>query len=84
MNEMEGKQREYALRDKLETSLIKLRRLISMEAHNIAYPCYNISFKYVEGEGLLMGFNSDIAVSSGSACTSASRTILCAKSSWSW
>src|SRR5205814_1230708 len=27
---------------------------------------------YVEGEGLLMGFNKNIAVSSGSACTSAS------------
>jgi len=32
----------------------------------------NISFKYVEGEGLMMGFNKDIALSSGSACTSAS------------
>jgi cysteine desulfurase len=32
----------------------------------------NISFKYVEGEGLLMGFNKNIALSSGSACTSAS------------
>ena len=31
----------------------------------------NISFKYVEGEGLMMAFK-DIAVSSGSACTSAS------------
>ena len=31
----------------------------------------NISFKYVEGEGLMMAM-SDLAVSSGSACTSAS------------
>ncbi|MCS7074845.1 MAG: aminotransferase class V-fold PLP-dependent enzyme, partial [Bacteroidia bacterium] len=31
----------------------------------------NMSFKYVEGEGLIMGIK-DIAVSSGSACTSAS------------
>ncbi len=31
----------------------------------------NISFAYVEGEGLMMGIK-DVAVSSGSACTSAS------------
>ena len=31
----------------------------------------NISFKYVEGEGLMMAMK-DLAVSSGSACTSAS------------
>jgi len=32
----------------------------------------NLSFAHAESEGLMMGFNKNVAVSSGSACTSAS------------
>jgi cysteine desulfurase len=31
----------------------------------------NISFAYVEGESVLMGLNKEVALASGSACTSA-------------
>jgi cysteine desulfurase len=61
------------LRDKLETALLGLEEAYvngSVE-HRLPHVS-NISFKYVEGEGLMMGFNKDIALSSGSACTSAS------------
>ncbi len=60
------------MRDKLEKALLKLEESYvngSVE-HRLPHTC-NISFKYVEGEGLMMGIK-DIAVSSGSACTSAS------------
>jgi cysteine desulfurase len=61
------------LRDKLEQALCQLEEsyVNGNQQHRSPY-ISNISFKYVEGEGLMMGFNKDIAVSSGSACTSAS------------
>ena len=74
MNEMdEETKRLSALRDKLETELMKIEEAYLNGSKQYRLPhVTNISFKYVEGEGLLMGFNKDIAVSSGSACTSAS------------
>nr|WP_275451272.1 IscS subfamily cysteine desulfurase [Flavihumibacter solisilvae] len=62
-----------ALRDKLESALLKLEEAYvnGSTAHRLPHVA-NISFKYVEGEGLMMGFNKNIALSSGSACTSAS------------
>ncbi|MBU6307964.1 MAG: IscS subfamily cysteine desulfurase [Bacteroidetes bacterium] len=61
------------LRDKLEQSLLKVEEsyLNGDKEHRLPHVS-NISFKYVEGEGLMMGFNKNIALSSGSACTSAS------------
>ena len=68
----EGK-RLAALRDRLQDAILSKvdeaylnghpeRRL----PHNL-----NISFAYVEGESVLMGLNKEVALSSGSACTSA-------------
>jgi len=60
------------LRDKLETALIQLEESYVNGNVNYRLPhVANISFKYVEGEGLMMAMK-DLAVSSGSACTSAS------------
>ncbi len=61
------------LRDKLENALLKLEEAYvnGSKEHRLPHVS-NISFKYVEGEGLMMGFNKNIALSSGSACTSAS------------
>jgi cysteine desulfurase len=63
-----GKLRDR-LNEELHENLDEIYINGSMEhrlPHNL-----NISFAYVEGESLLMGIN-DVAVSSGSACTSAS------------
>src|SRR2546426_2273088 len=56
------------LRDNIMSSMDEVYINGSME-HRLPQNL-NISFAYVEGESLLMGIN-DIAVSSGSACTSA-------------
>jgi cysteine desulfurase len=60
------------LRDKLETELLKIEESTRNGNPTQRLPhVANISFKHVEGEGLMMGIK-DLAVSSGSACTSAS------------
>lgn len=61
------------LRDKLENALLQVEEAYvnGNREHRLPHVS-NISFKYVEGEGLMMGFNKNIALSSGSACTSAS------------
>jgi cysteine desulfurase len=64
--------RVKALRDRLLAGLTKIDATFvnGDMAHRVAHNL-NISFAYVEGESLIMAVK-DIAVSSGSACTSAS------------
>lgn len=62
------------LRDKLESRLKNELEEVYINGntqHRMPHVT-NMSFKHVEGEGLMMTFNQDIALSSGSACTSAS------------
>lgn len=74
MNEMEAEAKRLSvMRDRLENALMELEEAYvnGSKEHRLPHVS-NISFKYVEGEGLMMGFNKNIALSSGSACTSAS------------
>ncbi len=69
----EDTKRISKMRNHLETELMKLEEAYVNGSREHRLPhVTNISFKHVEGEGLLMGFNKNIALSSGSACTSAS------------
>ena len=73
-NEMkEAGERLKQLRAKLENALLQIEETYLNGDKNQRLPnVTNISFRYVEGDALMMGFNKNIAVSSGSACTSAS------------
>ncbi|MFK7740891.1 MAG: IscS subfamily cysteine desulfurase [Planctomycetota bacterium] len=66
-------QKLLALRDRLEKRVLKAMpdAVINGDPDNRLPHLTNISFPYVEGESLIMGIK-EIAVSSGSACTSAS------------
>ena len=61
------------LRDKLETALLQIEEthVNGSRAHRLPHTS-NLSFHFVESEGLLMALNKQIALSSGSACTSGS------------
>src|SRR5882724_8525699 len=69
----EESQRLTQLRSQLQAGLFERLDEIYVNGHPTERlpGNLNVSFAYVEGESLLMGIN-DIAVSSGSACTSAS------------
>jgi len=62
-----------ALRDRLRDGILSQLDEVFLNGHPTERTPtnLNLSFAYVEGESLMMGF-SEIAVSSGSACTSAS------------
>lgn len=65
--------RTYALRERLRTRIMDRLPETYLNGHPTERlpGNLNLSFAYVEGEGLMMGMK-DVAVSSGSACTSAS------------
>jgi cysteine desulfurase len=65
--------RTYVLRDKLENGLLQLGEVYVNGSRNKRLPqITNLSFSQVNSEALISGINKEIAVSSGSACTSAS------------
>ncbi|MGZ8484479.1 MAG: aminotransferase class V-fold PLP-dependent enzyme, partial [Candidatus Binatia bacterium] len=66
-------ERLIALRERLKDGILKQLDDVRINGHAVERlpGNLNLSFAYIEGESLLMGLK-DIAVSTGSACTSAS------------
>ncbi|HWB94051.1 MAG TPA: IscS subfamily cysteine desulfurase [Puia sp.] len=62
-----------ALRDRLEQGLLRIQgsTVNGSRMHRLPHTT-NISFRHVDGQALLAGLGKDVALSSGSACTSAS------------
>jgi cysteine desulfurase len=72
--EMSGEaERLIALRERLKDGILKQLDDVQINGHAVERlpGNLNLSFAYIEGESLMMGLK-DIAVSTGSACTSAS------------
>lgn len=69
----EERARLKALRDKLQDRILSLLDEVYLNGHPEKRLPHNlnISFAYVEGESVLMGLNKEVALASGSACTSA-------------
>ena len=74
LNEMKTESKRLsALRDKFESEVLKIDGTAINGSTVKRLPhVSNISFGYVDGNALMIGLNKNIAVSSGSACTSAS------------
>ena len=61
------------LRDRLEASLLEIEGTkVNGDREDRLPNMTNISFNDIDGEGLLMALNKNVAISTGSACTSAS------------
>ncbi len=73
LEQAEEMKRERALRDRLLAGIQKNipEIVINGDLEHRAVTNLNVSFKFIEGESLMMAVK-DLAVSSGSACTSAS------------
>jgi cysteine desulfurase len=68
----EESKRMAALRDRLQDAILSKVNEAYLNGHPERRLPHNlnISFAYVEGESVLMGLNKEVALSSGSACTS--------------